>query len=80
MKPSRSVSSQAGTGKKSTKKTAKKIPANAKENNVVNDCREQVAMRAYFIAERRRALGIAGDATSDWVQAEQELGKELKAI
>jgi hypothetical protein len=79
MKPSRSVSSQAGTAKKSTKKTAKKIPANAKENNVVNNSREQVAMRAYFIGERRRALGIAGDATSDWVQAEQELSKELKA-
>jgi hypothetical protein len=79
MKPSRSVSSQAGTAKKSTKKTSKKIPANAKENNVVNNSREQVAMRAYFIGERRRALGIAGDATSDWVQAEQELSKELKA-
>jgi hypothetical protein len=40
---------------------------------------EQVALRAYFIAERRRTLGIDGDETSDWVAAERELLEELKA-
>jgi len=40
---------------------------------------EQVALRAYFIAERRRLLGIDGDETSDWVAAETELLAELKA-
>jgi hypothetical protein len=39
---------------------------------------EEVALRAYFIGERRRALGIQGDETSDWVAAEQELLKELR--
>jgi hypothetical protein len=39
---------------------------------------EQVALRAYFIAERRRVLGIHGDETSDWVAAERELLEELK--
>jgi hypothetical protein len=39
---------------------------------------EQVALRAYFIAERRRILGIHGDETSDWVAAERELLEELK--
>jgi Protein of unknown function (DUF2934) len=39
---------------------------------------EQVALRAYFIAERRRTLGIHGDETSDWVAAERELLEELK--
>jgi len=39
---------------------------------------EQVALRAYFIGERRRTLGIHGDETSDWVAAEQELLEELK--
>lgn len=33
---------------------------------------EQVALRAYFIGERRRNLGIPGDEVSDWVQAERE--------
>jgi outer membrane biosynthesis protein TonB len=34
---------------------------------------EDVACRAYFIAERRQRLGWPGDATSDWVEAEQQL-------
>jgi hypothetical protein len=37
---------------------------------------EQIQLRAYFIAERRKALGLHGDATSDWVQAERELRGE----
>jgi hypothetical protein len=40
---------------------------------------EQVQLRAYFIAERRAQLGITGDSTSDWVQAERELVEELGA-
>jgi len=38
---------------------------------------EQIQLRAYFIAERRRNLGIAGDETFDWVQAERDLHSEL---
>ena len=38
--------------------------------------KERVALRAYAIGERRRNLGIPGDETSDWVQAEQELLEE----
>jgi len=34
---------------------------------------EQIQLRAYFIAERRRQLGLPGDETADWVQAEKEL-------
>jgi hypothetical protein len=37
---------------------------------------EQIQLRAYFIAERRKNLGVAGDATGDWVQAEEELRAE----
>jgi hypothetical protein len=40
---------------------------------------EQVQLRAYFIGERRKSLGISGDETSDWVQAELELKAELKS-
>ena len=40
---------------------------------------EQVALRAYFIGERRRNLGMPGDETSDWVAAEREILEELKA-
>jgi len=38
---------------------------------------EQIQLRAYFIAERRKSLGIGGNETSDWVQAERELLNEL---
>ena len=61
---------------KSMKKTAKK-KVKKQKNEIIGDSREQVALRAYFIAERRRSLGISGDETSDWMQAEQELSQEL---
>ena len=38
---------------------------------------EQVQLRAYFIGERRKSLGVPGDETSDWVQAQLELKAEL---
>jgi hypothetical protein len=38
---------------------------------------EQVQLRAYFIGERRKSVGIPGDETSDWVQAELEIKAEL---
>ncbi|MBV8213670.1 MAG: DUF2934 domain-containing protein [Verrucomicrobia bacterium] len=38
---------------------------------------EQVQLRAYFISERRRKLGLPGDESHDWLAAEQELREEL---
>jgi hypothetical protein len=79
MKSSRSVPSQAVSAKKTAKNSAvEKASANPQKNKVIQDSKEQVALRAYFIGERRRSLGIVGDETSDWVQAEQELSKESK--
>ena len=37
---------------------------------------EDVALRAYFIAEKRQAAGIHGDTHSDWIEAERQLRKE----
>ncbi len=37
---------------------------------------EEIALRAYFIAERRAAMGWPGDSTGDWLQAEQQLHAE----
>ncbi|MBV9488918.1 MAG: DUF2934 domain-containing protein [Verrucomicrobia bacterium] len=39
---------------------------------------EQIQLRAYFIAERRRTAGIAGNEESDWLQAKEELSNELR--
>ena len=37
---------------------------------------EDISLRAYFIAERRKSMGWLGDETSDWVEAERQLVNE----
>jgi Protein of unknown function (DUF2934) len=37
---------------------------------------DDVALRAYFIAENRRAAGLPGDEHSDWIEAERQLKAE----
>lgn len=39
---------------------------------------DDISMRAYYIAERREAMGWPGDSTSDWVEAERQLKSEAK--
>ena len=51
------------------KKTAKPIVRAGFSN-------EDVALRAYYIAEKRQASGLPGDTHSDWVEAERQLRKE----
>jgi len=51
----------------------------ARKNVDAQPSNEQVALRAYFIGEQRRNLGIPGDETSDWVEAEREVLEELRA-
>ena len=63
-----SVQKSTGTG------TAKRAVRSSKAKE---PSYEQVQLRAYFIGERRKSLGIPGDETSDWVQAELELKAEL---
>ncbi|MBV8352229.1 MAG: hypothetical protein JOZ21_08155 [Verrucomicrobia bacterium] len=65
------------------KTTVRKSPSTRTAKSSVRSKRatepsyEQVQLRAYFIGERRKSLGIQGDETSDWVQAERELKEEL---
>ena len=37
---------------------------------------EDVALRAYFIAEKRQQLCLPGDSLGDWVEAERQLLSE----
>ena len=37
-----------------------------------------IALRAYYIAERRRNLDLAGDEMGDWVEAERQLRIEAR--
>lgn len=38
--------------------------------------RDDVALRAYFIAEKRQAHGLPGDEHQDWIEAERQLAAE----
>jgi hypothetical protein len=37
---------------------------------------DDIALRAYYLAERRRSLNLPGDELGDWVEAERQLRKE----
>jgi hypothetical protein len=39
---------------------------------------ELVALRAYFISERRRADGVEGDPLTDWLEAERQIAAEYR--
>jgi hypothetical protein len=66
------------------KKTTKKAKLATKKKSAGHETGpaptfEQVQIRAYFISERRRSIGVAGDEHSDWIRAERELRDELLA-
>jgi hypothetical protein len=39
---------------------------------------QDIALRAYFISEKRRAHGLSGNEHQDWVEAERQLAAESK--
>jgi len=39
---------------------------------------EEIAVRAYFIAERRLQLALEGDSDQDWLEAKRQLVEEDK--
>jgi len=58
---------------KAVSKAMEQVLAPAKQPPEATPTLEEIQQRAYFISERRRKLGIAGDAHQDWITAEQEL-------
>ena len=60
---------------KAKRTTAKAAPAPATPAapSVPTFTREDVALRAYFISEKRRHHGLPGDEHQDWVEAERQL-------
>jgi hypothetical protein len=53
-----------------------KVKAAAVTKPTVSITPADIALRAYFIAEKRQKLGLPGDSTSDWVEAERQLHAE----
>jgi len=61
---------------KSTPKPAPKKAASKAVARVIT--RDDIALRAYYIAEKRHKHGIPGDSAQDWLEAERELIAEQK--
>ena len=61
-------------GLEPAKKPARKAAAAPKRAAAISD--EDIALRAYFIAEQRIREGRAGDDISDWTEAERQLKAE----
>ena len=57
----------------SAKKPPAKKPAAPKKKKAASYTQDDIALRAYFIAEKRQRLGLPGNAHADWVEAEREL-------
>jgi len=57
-----------------TKRATKPNPT-----NVTTFSSDDVALRAYFIAEKRRQHGLPGDEAHDWIEAERQLLAESKS-
>lgn len=71
-KPAAKVPASVSVAKVATvKKAAKTKPA---ISVVISD--SDIALRAYFIAERRQNLGWDGDEHGDWVEAKRQLEEE----
>lgn len=68
------------TGPEPVKPKKAKAPAKAAESPKKTPVfsSEEIALRAYFIAERREKMGWPGDSTGDWVEAEKQLLAEAK--
>jgi hypothetical protein len=85
-----STSKPAAAAKRATKPAVKSKPAATKAKPKAKPAakttkpkapaytQEDVALRAYFIAEKRRTGGIPGDEHQDWVEAERQLAAESK--
>jgi hypothetical protein len=63
------------------KKTARAIkPAASKKKaapaSIQEPSDEEIRIRAYFIAERRLQLSLAGDSAHDWIEARRQLIEE----
>jgi len=53
-----------------------RVKATAVTKSTVSITPADIALRAYFISEKRQKLGLPGDSTHDWVEAERQLKAE----
>jgi hypothetical protein len=51
-------------------------PAGIRKKAAAEISSDEIALRAYYLAEHRRNLRLPGDELGDWVEAERQLHKE----
>lgn len=51
-------------------------PAAVRKKSAADISADDIALRAYYLAEHRRNLNLPGDELGDWVEAERQLRKE----
>jgi hypothetical protein len=83
--PKKKTRAAAGGKKKKpavAKKPPTKQPTTSEEKPAASRLAEptddQIRLRAYFIAERRHKLSLAGDSNHDWIEARRQLIEEAK--
>jgi hypothetical protein len=69
-KKSSSAAKKKTAGKTKVVKSSEPVPA-------IAPTEENIRIRAYFIAERRSRLELAGDANTDWLEAKRQLLSEV---
>ena len=62
-----------GTGKPAPAKSKPALAKTGKAQAAGEVRKDDIAVRAYLIAERRQQLGLPGDSLGDWVEAERQL-------
>ena len=81
---SKAKAASPGSKKKKAAPKKEKAPSSAKpaaskkaaSSKTAGPSDEQIRIRAYFIAERRHRLAIAGDSAHDWIEAKRQLIEE----
>jgi hypothetical protein len=77
VKPKASAAKAATAGKK--KPVTAKPVASRKKAPEIHISNEDIALRAYYIAERRQKMGWPGNSADDWLEAEAQLREEARA-
>jgi hypothetical protein len=76
----RPASTSRKNGKPAHKKSATarktKMPKERAGMRMAAPSDEEIRLRAYFISERRRRFDLAGNASSDWLEAKRQLLSE----
>ena len=71
--PKRRAATKPKVAARTTGETPSARRVQKKTAETISIRQDDIALRAYFIAERRQQLGLPGDSLGDWIEAERQL-------